>query len=145
MTNKEAIEIITSDFEMAAIPGEHLEAYNMAIKALEVLDHLVKMSDSDGVYYACPECAHEFRSNATVQTNYTAEELREAVARVDVMLRPYAVVCNPINADIIEKEFGKQYKVLATPVCEEGMGYLIDRKQFDILTQIKPLEDFPND
>ena len=34
MTNKEAVEIITSDFEMAAIPGEHLEAYNMAIKAL---------------------------------------------------------------------------------------------------------------
>lgn len=38
MTNKEAIKIITSDFEMAAIPGEHLEAYNMAIKALRRVD-----------------------------------------------------------------------------------------------------------
>lgn len=34
MTYKEAIEIIQSDFEMACIPGEHLEAYNMAIEAL---------------------------------------------------------------------------------------------------------------
>ena len=78
-------------------------------------------------------------------TNKEIEALREAVARVDVMLRPYAVVCNPINADIIEKEFGQQFKVFATPACEEGMGYLIDRKQFDILTQIKPPEAFPYD
>lgn len=38
MTNKEAIKIITSDIEMAAIPGEHLEAYNKAIKALRRVD-----------------------------------------------------------------------------------------------------------
>ena len=44
MTNKEAIEIITSDFEMAAIPGEHLEAYNMAIKALTELDAIESAS-----------------------------------------------------------------------------------------------------
>jgi len=131
MTNKEAIENITSDFEMAAIPGEHLEAYNMAIKALEVLDHLVKMSDADGVYYACPECAHEFRTNATVQTNFTAEELREAVARVDIALRPYAIVCNPKNAEFIKKAFENKYKIVATPFVEEGKAYLINREQFE--------------
>lgn len=143
MTNKEAISNLEELYPV--VSEEKKQAIDKAIEALKVLDHLVKMSDSDGVYYACPECAHEFRSNATVQTNFTAEALREAVARVDVMLRPYAVVCNPINADIIEKELGKQFKVLVTPACEEGKGYLIDRKQFDKLTQIKPLEAFPND
>ncbi len=138
MTNKEAISNLEELYPV--VSEEKKQAIDKALEALEVLDQLVKMSDADGVYYACPECAHEFRKNATVQANFTAEALREAVARVDVMLRPYAVVCNPINADIIEKELGKQFKVLATPACEEGKGYLVDRKQFDKLTQIKPLE-----
>lgn len=140
MTNKEAIKEIQR-WLYGCPYADTKEAFNLAIKAIEVLDHLVKMSDSDGVYYACPECAHEFRSNSTVQI----EALREAVARVDVTLRPYAIICNPINFDVIEKEFGQQFKVFATPACEEGMGYLIDREQFDKLTQIKPLEAFPYD
>lgn len=48
MTNKEAIKIITSDFEMAVIPGEHLEAYIMAIKALMV-------------YRDCKHCTHNIK------------------------------------------------------------------------------------
>lgn len=36
MTYKEAIEAIESDFEMGALPGKHLEAYNLAIKALRL-------------------------------------------------------------------------------------------------------------
>ena len=143
MTNKEAISNLEELYPV--VSEEKKQAIDKAIEALEVQDHFVKMSDADGVYYACSECAHEIRKNSTVQTNFTAEALREAVARVDVMLRPYAVVCNPINSDVIEKEFGQQFKVLATPVCEKDMAYLIDRKQFDILTQIKPLEAYPYD
>lgn len=143
MTNKEAISNLEELYPV--VSEEKKQAIDKAIEALKVMDNFVKMSDADGVYYACPECAHEIRKNATVKTNFTAEELREAVARVDVMLRPYAVVCNPINVDVIENELGPKYKVLATPVCEKDMAYLIDRKQFDILTQIKPLEAYPYD
>lgn len=52
MTNKEAIKIITSDFEMAVIPGEHLEAYNMAIKALRRVDCVYV---KDECFAACGE------------------------------------------------------------------------------------------
>ena len=111
-----------------------------AISNLEELYPVVSEEKKQAIDKAIEAINKAIEANVTVQTNFTAEELREAVARVDVILRPYAVVCNPINADIIEKELGQQFKVLATPVCEEGMVYLIDRKQFDILTQIKPLE-----
>ncbi len=55
MTNKEAIKIITSDFEMAAIPGEHLEAYNMAIKALKMADCMYL---KDECSFACGPCGY---------------------------------------------------------------------------------------
>lgn len=63
--------------------------------------------------------------------NFTAEELREAVARVDIALRPYAIVCNPENAELIKKEFEDKYKIVATPFVEEGKAYLINREQFE--------------
>ena len=66
--------------------------------------------------------------------DFTAEELRAAVEKIDVTLQPYAVVCNPIHEEIIKQEFGDRFKILATPVCEEGKGYFIDRKAFNDLT-----------
>ena len=65
--------------------------------------------------------------------NTTAEALRKAAARVDIALRPYAVVCNPKNAELVKKEFEDEYKIVVTPFVEENKVYLIDRKQFENL------------
>lgn len=63
--------------------------------------------------------------------NTTAEALRKAATRVDIALRPYAVVCNPKNAELIKKEFEDEYKIVVTPFVEENKAYLIDREQFE--------------
>lgn len=63
--------------------------------------------------------------------NKDIEAFRKAVARVDSTLRPYAIVCNPKNAELIKKEFEDKYKIVATPFVEENKAYLIDREQFE--------------
>ena len=60
------------------------------------------------------------------------EEFKKALEKVDLMLRPNAIICNPQHADIIEKEFGKRYKVIVCAAVEPDKVYLVDRKSIHL-------------
>lgn len=65
----------------------------------------------------------------------TDEELRialkRAIERVDLYRRPNAIFCNPKHYEEINKEFGEDFKVIASEAVEPDKCYLIDRKQIE--------------
>ena len=57
--------------------------------------------------------------------------LRRAIKRVDLLRRPNAIYCNPKHFEVINKEFGEDFKVIASDAVEPDKCYLVDRKQIE--------------
>lgn len=57
--------------------------------------------------------------------------LERAIEKVDVYKRPKAILCNPKYFEVIDKEFGEDFKVVASEAVEPDKCYLIDRKQIE--------------
>lgn len=61
----------------------------------------------------------------------TYEELKRALIKADLILKPYAIICSPQNADIIKANFEKTHKIIVSELVEPDKVYVIDRKQFE--------------
>ena len=57
--------------------------------------------------------------------------LERAIKKVDLFRQPKAILCNPKHFEEINKEFGEDFKVIASEAVEADKCYLIDRKQFE--------------
>ena len=68
------------------------------------------------------------------KTHYDIHELIEQVRKLDLEIKPYALVCNPIHEEILKKEFGDQYEILASPLVDRDQILAIDRKKYNELT-----------
>lgn len=58
----------------------------------------------------------------------TYDDLVKALKRVDYLLKPKAIICNPKYSDTIEKEVGEKYKVIVSDLVEPDKVYVVDRK-----------------
>ncbi len=76
----------------------------------------------------------------------TIEEIRRQYEAVDLQLRPYAIFCNPINKGIVEEAVGDKLLVITTPYCAEESCFIVNRTEFNNLTQsFKLLEEQKNE
>ena len=76
----------------------------------------------------------------------TIEEIRRQFEAVDLQLRPYAVFCNPINKDMVEEAIGDKALVISTPLCSTESCFIVNRTEFNNLTQsFKLMEDQKNE
>lgn len=63
--------------------------------------------------------------------SYSIEEIIEQIKQYDFKIRPYAILCNTIHKELLEKEFGDRFKIIASPLNEIETVYVIDREQFN--------------
>lgn len=62
----------------------------------------------------------------------------EALHKADLVIRPYAIFCNPFIEDYLRQEFGKQYEVVGYAGIEENKVYVVDRKAFEEACKVIP-------
>lgn len=62
---------------------------------------------------------------------YSIDEIVEQIKQYDFKLRPYAILCHTMYKDLLEKEFGDKFKIIASPLNEIDTVYVIDREQFN--------------
>lgn len=62
---------------------------------------------------------------------YSIDEIVEQIKRYDFKFRPYAILCHTKYKDLLEKEFGDKFKIIASPLNEISTVYVIDREQFN--------------
>ena len=78
----------------------------------------------------------------------TKEEINALIEKMDLLTKPYAVLVNPADKEIIEAalkqiEEGKLYKVCETEYVEKGQAVLIDRNKMEEWK--KPKIDFSHE
>jgi len=59
------------------------------------------------------------------------ETVKETIERADRYIRPYAVICQTSNAELLEKAIGNQFKVIGRTEIEKDKCYVIDRKTLE--------------
>lgn len=72
-------------------------------------------------------------------SDITKEQIEEAIHKADLLMRPYAIVCHKLIEEQLKSEFEKQYKILGRYDIEKDKIYVIDRKAFEDMIQIKPV------
>ena len=73
-------------------------------------------------------------------TDNIKETVLEAIHKADLLIKPYAIFCNPFIEDYLRQEFGKQYEVVGYAGIEEDKVYVVDRKTFEKACKINPTE-----
>lgn len=63
------------------------------------------------------------------------KEIQKAIEKVDKLLRPYAIICNPKYQKEIKDNFENRFVVYASDFVPSEQVYVVDRKQFDILKE----------
>ena len=61
----------------------------------------------------------------------TYEELKRALIKADLILKPCAIICSSHYADIIKANFEKTHKIIVSELVEPDKVYVINRKQFE--------------
>ena len=62
-------------------------------------------------------------------------DLGDYLRRIDLIMKPYALVVSPLEIDVISEElpdkFKERIKIVQHPSVEKGKAYLIDRQKFE--------------
>lgn len=70
----------------------------------------------------------------------TSEEIKQALEKMDVLLRPFAIVCNPVDANLFKEalpDLDERMKLYTSSVIDPGQAYIINRSQ---LEKYQPLD-----
>lgn len=82
-----------------------------------------------------PEISDEiyrtFYDTRTFSGSFTAQINLADMHKLDVMLRPYVICCNPKDEQRFEEFKKKGFIIYTDAVIEEGMCYIIDRSKLE--------------
>lgn len=62
---------------------------------------------------------------------YSIDEIVEQIKQYDFQIRPYALLCHTMHKELLEKEFGNRFKIIASPLNEIDTVYVLDREQYN--------------
>ena len=63
----------------------------------------------------------------------TVEELLKTIHEVDLIMRPFAILCSPQNAEIIKSHFEETHEIIVSDLVESDKVYVVNRKEIDPL------------
>lgn len=63
----------------------------------------------------------------------THEELLKTLYEADLIMRPFAILCSPQNAEMIKSHFEETYEIIVSDLVESDKVYVTDRKNLDPL------------
>lgn len=111
------------------------------------MESVLYFGNEDGTYHALgvlkegdltseanDEVYHTFDYTRTFSC--TAQLNPADMHKLDVMLRPYVIYCNPKDEHFFEEYKKKGFIVCAHPLVEEGMGYIIDRSKIELAADL---------
>ncbi len=61
------------------------------------------------------------------------EELLKPLYEADLLMRPFAILCSPQNAEIIKFHFEETYEIIVSDLVESDKVYVTNRKNLDPL------------
>ena len=61
------------------------------------------------------------------------DELLKTLYEADLIMRPFAILCSPQNAEIIKSHFEETYEIIVSDLVESDKVYVINRKEIDPL------------
>lgn len=72
-------------------------------------------------------------------TQYSVEELKYHIHKMDLAIRPYALYLNPddsVNLLSFQPDLSNRVLIVQSELVEKGKAYLIDRKQLEFETYL---------
>ena len=72
-------------------------------------------------------------------TQYSVEELKYQIHKMDLAIRPYALYLNPddsVNLLSFQPDLSNRVLIVQSELVEKGKAYLIDRKQLEFETYL---------
>lgn len=75
------------------------------------------------------EVYRTFYDTRTFSGSCTAQINLADMHKLDVLLRPYVICCNPKDEQLFEEYKKKGFIIYTDAVIEEGMCYIIDRRK----------------
>ena len=111
------------------------------------MEGVLYFGNEDGTYHALgvlkeedltseinDEVYHTFDSTRTFSC--TAQINPADMHKLDVMLRPYVIYCNPKDEQFFEEYKKKGFIVYTHAFIEEGMAYIIDRSKTELAADL---------
>ena len=77
------------------------------------------------------EVYHTFYDPRTFSGSFTMQVDLADMHKLDVLLRPYVIYCNPKDEQLFEEFKKKGFIICANEVVEEGMCHIIDRRKVE--------------
>lgn len=77
------------------------------------------------------EVYRTFYDTRTFSGSCTAQVNLADMHKMDVLLRPYVICCNPKDEQLFEEYKKKGFIIYTDAVIEEGMCYIIDRSKLE--------------
>lgn len=72
--------------------------------------------------------------------------LEQYLQRIDMVMKPYALVVNPLDEDemtnALSADLKERLKIVHHPAVERGKAYIVDREQLEGYTKIPSFIDF---
>ena len=63
----------------------------------------------------------------------TAEQINQAIYKIDLCIRPYAVFCHPCVAELLNENTKKNIKIVETSCLPPDRAYIVNREEFNKL------------